>query len=59
MSDTCKKTEIKASLKALGATDEHLDALDAAGLDWLKAWALVQAIVKALLDSGLLNKPTV
>lgn len=61
MSDTCRKEarEAKKKYKTLmSASDEHMAALDAAGVDWLKLWALAQAIIQAIINSGVLPKPT-
>lgn len=48
--------EPREKLKTVGVSDSDLAALDALGVDYAKIWLLVQAIIQAILQSGLFEK---
>lgn len=51
-------SEQEQPLRALGVPQEHLDALQAAGLDFPGIFGLIQGIIKLLVESGIFKKGT-
>lgn len=48
--------EAREKLKTVGVSESDLAAMDALAVDYFKLWALVQAIIKVILESGLFEK---